>query len=134
MRRLIAGTWVFALLISIIATVAAAGSWYWYDVTVPKFGGSTTTYNQTKQSYDNASWCSYLVGADYKINGRLEFVNNDAASEWVTDIGDHTLVVYPTWAGPGQVVHMRLATQWWTPVDVQAQGYWSPDNPGGKPC
>ena len=54
---------LLALLLS--ATVGgalAAGTWYGYDVTVPKFGGSTTTYNRTKLYNGQCSVDSNLLG------------------------------------------------------------------------
>lgn len=114
--------------ISAVGTTLAAGTWYGYDLTIPKFGGSTTTNNQTKQYTGQASISSTAVGADYCVYARLELVNNDWASG-VQYICDGTFVRYDTSAAPGNVVHVRFTTDGTTTVDVQAQGNWSPDTP-----
>jgi hypothetical protein len=66
----------------VVGEALAAGQWYWYDVTVPSFGRSTTTNNQTKVATGQASVSSNLIGADYDLNIRLELVDNTSKSNW----------------------------------------------------
>lgn len=112
----------------VVGEALAAGQWYWYDVTVPSFGRSTTTNNQTKVATGQASVSSNLIGADYDLNIRLELVDNTSKSNWYK-INDGTLLRYNNTATQGQVVHMRLKSDLTDPVSIQANGWWSPDNP-----
>lgn len=111
--------------------VLGAGTWYSYNVTVPKFAGSTSTNNITKQYNGDASVHSQSIGASYKLDVRLEKVDNSSASVW-KEIDDSTRVWLPTSVAAGNQVHVRFKTKWSTPVDVQAQGCWSPDNPNNN--
>ena len=120
---------LLALLLS--ATVGgalAAGTWYWYDVTVPKLGGSVPTYNETKQYNGQCSVHSNLIGGDYDLKVRLELVDNSSVSKWYI-INDGTRISFNNDASASDVVHMRFKTTWYDPVDVQANGDWSPDTP-----
>ena len=67
---------VFVLLALVLsATVGgalAAGTWYWYDVTVPKFGGSTPTYNRTKLYNGQCSVDSNLLGASTQSYSKFQ--------------------------------------------------------------
>jgi hypothetical protein len=102
-----------------------------YNLTVPKFGGSTTTNNRSKVSAtDRAVVCSRSVGGDYQLYVRVERLDNAVRSDWGT-INDLTRreLTY-TAAAAGQSYHIRFSTGSFTPVDVQGLGKWSPDNPG----
>lgn len=127
-RTLLTVLAVSLLAILVAGKALAAGQWYWYDVTVPKFGGSTTTYNQAKVATGQASVSSNLIGGNYDLNIRLELVDNTSKSSWYK-INDGTFLRYNNTATAGQVVHMRLKSDLTDPVNIQANGYWSPDNP-----
>ncbi len=119
---------VTLLAILSVGEALAAGQWYWYDVTVPRFAGSTITYNKTKAATGQASVDSNLIGGDYDLNIRLELVDNTSKSSWYR-INDGTFLRYNNTATAGQVVHMRLKSDLLDPVNIQANGSWSPDNP-----
>ena len=120
---------LLALLLS--ATVGgalAAGTWYWYDVTMNPIGGSVATNNETKLHNGQATVSSNLIGADYTCRIRLELVDNTAKSGWYV-IDDGTFIRYNNTASASDTVHMRLKNWYSTPVHVQANGHWSPDTP-----
>ncbi|KPL77783.1 hypothetical protein [Bellilinea caldifistulae] len=122
---------VTPLSIFVVGEALAAGSFYNYNVTVPKFGGSTSTNNQTKvSSTDKAVVCSQAVGGDYTLRARIELLNNNVAAGYqsISDNQRREYTLNPSTAD--QQYHARIATYITTPVDVQAIGKWSPDNPG----
>ncbi len=126
-RLVRAGVLATVLGVLLVGNALAAGASYWYDLTVPKFGGSVPTNNQTKQFAGQAKVCSNLVGGSYTVSVRLESANNgDLTGTWYR-IDDGTRVSFNNTGAAGQSVHMRLANDWTTPVNVQANGYWSPD-------
>lgn len=115
-----------------VGEALAAGSFYNYNLTIPKVGGSTSTNNQTKvSSSDKAVVCSQAVGYDYTLRARIELLNNSVAADYqsINDNQRREYTLNPSTAG--QQYHARIATYLYTPVDVQAIGKWSPDNPGG---
>jgi len=117
---------LLALVLSaVVGEALAAGTWYWYDVTVPKFGGSVPTYNETKQCDGQCSVHSNLVGGDYDLKVRLELVDNSSVSGWYI-INDGTHIRFDNDASASDVVHMRFKTAWYDPVDVQANGHYMP--------
>jgi hypothetical protein len=111
----------------------AAGFYTSYNLTVPRFGGSTTTDNRTKQAqYDPAVVCNHSTGANYTLYVRVERFDNAVRSDYFpTTTGTRTQIGYN--AAAGQQYHLRFATGYTTPVNVQTQGNWSPDNPGTCP-
>ena len=127
-RLLMAVLLVTLIAVFVAGEALAAGQWYWYDVTVPKFGGASVTNNQTKEATGQASVSSNLIGGNYDMNIRLELVDNTSKSNWYK-INDGTFLRYNNTAVAGQVVHMKLKSDVTDPVDIQANGYWSPDNP-----
>lgn len=127
-RSLIIVLFVALLAIFTVGEALAAGQWYWYDVTVPSIGRHTDTYNQTKEATGQASVDSYQIGGDYDLNIRLELVDNTVKSSWYR-INDGTFLRYNNTATADQVVHMRLQSDYTDPVSIEANGYWSPDNP-----
>ena len=130
--RLILSVLLVTLLgIFVVGEALAAGSFYNYNLTIPKLGGSTSTNNQTKaSSTDKAIVCSQAVGGDYVLRARIELLNNSVAAGYqpINDLQRREYILNPSTAG--QQYHARLATYWYTLVDVQAIGKWSPDNPG----
>ena len=123
---------LLALLLS--ATVGgalAAGAFYNYNLTVPSLGRSTTTNNQTKvSSTDKAVVCSQAIGADYVLRARIELLDNSVAAGYqsINDLQRREYTLNPSTAG--WQYHARIASYWYTPVNVQAIGWWSPDNLG----
>lgn len=111
-----------------VGQALAAGTWYWYDLTVPGFGGSVPTNNQTKQFNGQATVSSNLIGGNYDLRIRLEKVDNSSLSNWYV-INDGTFLRYNNTGAAGQVVHMRLKSDAFDPVNIQANGNWSPDTP-----
>lgn len=125
---------IAAIMLSLfmVGTVMAAGTYYNYNLTVPKFGGSATTNNQTKVSNaDNSVVCSQLIGSTYKMDARIQYLSGSAASSWA-EINDYTRREYVTSASASDVLHARLKNKVTTPVDVQAIGKWSPDRPSSS--
>lgn len=116
------------LAIFVVGSVLASGQAYSYNVTVPKFGGSTSTNNVSKVSSENAYEHSTGIGGGYSLLIRLENVSNSSRSSWYR-IYSSTTLYYPTSASQWETVHMRLKTDVLTYVNVQASGSWSPDSP-----
>jgi hypothetical protein len=112
-------------------TALASGFWYNYDLTIPKFGGTAITNNETKQSQrENAVLCSRAIGNNYTQSARLESLSNGVWDDWKGfSSGDRLEFWYPEPA-PGEKFHLRIGNNWTTTVDVQTIGKWSPDNPG----
>lgn len=134
-RSVLATALVVLLSLSVVGEVLAA-TLYSYDLTVPKFGGNVPTYNETKENWGPATVCSKAVGGDYTVNWTLETVSNDnlANNQWNT-VGDCSGTSQLANAGaPEQVVHARFGTSWWVPVNVQANGKWSPDQMDCPSC
>lgn len=119
---------VVLLGIIMVGEAFAHGTWYWYDLTVPRFGGSAVTNNQSKQYTDQSRVHSHLIGGSYDLNVKLEDVNNGSLSSYYK-INDWTTVTFSTSAYAGQTVHARLKTDNFDPVNIQANGHWSPDDP-----
>ena len=130
--RLILSVLLVTLLgIFVVGEALAAGSFYNYNLTIPKLGGSTSTNNQTKaSSTDKAIVCSQAVGGNYTLRARIELLNNSVAAGYqsINDNQRREYTLIPSTAG--QQYHARIATYITTIVDVQAIGKWSPDNPG----
>lgn len=110
----------------------ASGSWYWYNVVVPKFGGTTTTNFQFKVANDKGSVQSNSIGSDYVLEVRHRRFQSTPVSNW-HDIDDGTWIAYNLNLNGGAAiddeVQLQLGTKWNTPVNVQAAGHWSPDQP-----
>ena len=125
---------IFVVALAVILSVMfvgealAAGTWYWYDMTIPKFGGSNATSNQLKEYAGQAKVQSNLIGGNYDLNMRLEDSANSSKSAWYK-INDGTVITYNNSAAQYSYVHMRLKTDTFDPVDIQANGNWSPDTP-----
>lgn len=124
--RVIAVATLFATLTA--AQALAAGTWYSYDVTVPRFHGETITNNEPKQFTGQAEIWSGAIGSNYTLNIILEDADNNPKSSWWT-IDDGTRLWFDTTAAAGTNVHMRFQTQFTDPVDTEAYGNWSPDTP-----
>lgn len=126
---------VFSVLIVsiiVVGQVLAAGTYYNYNLTVPKLGiGYATTSNRQKvNSADTATVCSQGVGGGYTIRAsiRLSDGTQAAAYQNISDLQRRNYTLTPSAAGT--LYHARLASSGSVPVNVQALGWWSPDNPG----
>lgn len=106
----------------------ASGTWYYYDVTVPKHGGTNSTNNQTKQYNENHSINCSWVGGDYDLWAYLQLVDNTTVSD-LKLINDNMYISWPNTASAGQKVHMTFKSAWYDHVHIESVGYWSPDTP-----
>ena len=131
MRPLFIFVLVTMLSVLIFGEALAAGSFSSYNMTVPKLGGSNSTGNVTKVSNtDKAVVCSQAIGGGYTLNARIELLNNTVAASYqsISSSQRREYTLNPSTAGSSY--HARIATTVLIPVDVQAIGSWSPDNPG----
>ena len=124
---------LFAVLIISVLMVGqalASGSWSNYNLTVPKMGlGSSPTNNVTKvNSADRAVVCSQSIGGNKILEARIEKLDNTivAGYQTISSLQRREYVLSQSIAG--QQYHARLYNG--NLVDVQAIGWWSPDNPG----
>lgn len=106
----------------------AAGYWYSYNLTVPRFGGSATTNNQYKRSFYEGRVKATSVGGGYTEYVRMELQNNVAVSNYYAIVSGTNRSI-PNWIPGTQNVHMRFKSSSLTPVNVVSYGKWSPDNP-----
>lgn len=127
---------IFAvMLVSILmaSQALAAGSYYNYNLTVPKLGiGFVTTNNQTKVSaVDTATVCSHSIGAGRTLRASIRNLNGSQAAAYqnISSLQRRNYTLVPSTAGASY--HARLASFTWITSDTQAIGWWSPDNPGG---
>lgn len=124
-RSLIVILLVSFLAIAAVGHVAAFDTSY-YNVTVPRLGGSTSTNNMFR-IYGTQAWeFSQQIGGDYSLVIRQEDVNNNSKSSWYR-IYDTTGLYYNSSCTVGTQCHMRLKNDLLTYVNVQATGYWAPD-------
>lgn len=122
---------VSLLSILVAGQALAAGTWDNYNLTVPRLGGTSVTYNRVKVSApDKAIVCSQAVGAGYTLQARIEKVDNTVVADYknITSLTRAEFTLNPSQAGVEY--HARLRNP--QIVAVQAIGWWSPDNPG--PC
>jgi hypothetical protein len=119
---------VCLLLMTFAGKALASGTWYYYDVTVPPFGGTVITNNQTKQYNGNCSINCSWVGGDYDLEAYLELADNTVVSERYL-INDGTNISFSNTASAGQKVHMTFKSAWYDHVHIESVGYWSPDTP-----
>jgi len=120
---------IFAFLsVFITGKALASGCWYYYDITVPKFGGTGSTNNQLKQYTGKCAVDCDWVGGDYDLWVYLQLSDNTTVSKKYI-INDGTLIRFDNTASAGQYVHMTFESGWWDPVDIRTVGHWSPDNP-----
>lgn len=118
-----------AMAILTVGGTLAAGSWHYYNLTVPKAGGEAYTNNMTKQYSDGyfSVW-SGEVGGNYDLITWLE--KSDFTDEsYKGRIDDYTQMRLYSWAQAGYLVHMTLKTDYYDYVNIQAYGQWSPDSP-----
>lgn len=114
---------VFIFLFAVTPSVLA----YYYDVTIPRLGGSTTTYNVTKSNNGGNGYInSYGVGGGYTVNARFELIDNTSVSPYFP-ISTGTYISHPLSQSAGTIMHLRLKNGTWTWVSVQATGDWSPN-------
>lgn len=130
-RKLVIGIAFCLAALMITGSALAGGIWYSYNLTLPRFGGSAITNNQTKLFNERTAVDSISVGGSYRVKVRQELQNNTVVSGTHT-IDDNTLVIFATNARAGQIVHNRFMNYWSTPVNVVVYGRWSPDNPYGN--
>lgn len=116
------------LAVIITGKALAAGTWSYYDVTVPPFGNTVTTNNLQKAYTGQCAVNSTSVGANYDLWAYLELIDNTAVSTKQL-INDGTLIRFNNTAIAGQTVHMTFQTALLDHVSIEAIGYWSPDNP-----
>ncbi|RIE09298.1 hypothetical protein SMC6_02995 [Candidatus Cryosericum odellii] len=116
------------LAVIITGKALAAGTWSYYNLTVPPFGGTANTNNLQKLYTGQCAVNSTSVGANYDLWAYLELVDNTVVSTKQL-INDGTSISFDNWASAGQTVHMTFQSGQTDPVYIQAIGYWSPDNP-----
>ncbi|MDD5369613.1 MAG: hypothetical protein PHQ40_11035 [Anaerolineaceae bacterium] len=130
-RTLLAIVFAIALSVMVAGEALASGSFYTYNLTVPRIGGSAVTNNMQKvNASDTATICSEQIGGGYTLYARFEDVNNSvvAASQSITALQRRNYTLNPSVAEKNY--HARISTSLLTTVNVQAIGQWSPDNPG----
>lgn len=122
------------LAVMITGKALAAGTWSYYDVTVPRLGGTASTNNLQKVYNGKCTVDSTSVGGNYDLWAYLETLDNTTVSERRT-VNDNTIVRIPLTSTnvAGQEVHMTFKPGITDPVHIQAIGYWSPDNPDSNP-
>ncbi len=106
----------------------ASGTWYYYDLTVGPFGGSTPTNNQQKLYSGQCTVDCDWVGGDYDLWAYLQLSDNTTVSTKQL-INDGTFIRFNNSASAGQNVHMRFESGWSDPVNIETVGHWSPDTP-----
>ena len=116
------------LAVLVTGRALAAGTWSYYDLTVPPLGATMITNNLQKVYNGLCAVDSRSIGADYDLNVYLELLDNTVVSDKRV-INDNTLVRIDNWASAGQTVHMTFESGWSDHVHIEAIGYWSPDNP-----
>lgn len=120
-----------------VGQALAAGTWYNYNLTLPKFGfGSAITNNKTNQYSGNAKVNSVSVGGNYTVKVRMENLSNSGCSPYYT-INDgtlQTLTINGSTCIVGNSAHDRFRNHPTTIVDVQVIGCWSPDTPTSSNC
>lgn len=120
---------VTLLSVLVAGQALAAGTWDNYNLTVPRLGGTSVTYNRTKVSAtDRAVVCSQSIGGGKTLHARIETLDNTVAAGYQSISSlqrrEYTLSPSTAWAQ----YHARLLNN--NLVAVQAIGWWSPDNPG----
>lgn len=118
-----------AMAIFMVGGAIAAGTWNYYNLTVPKLGGEAYTNNLTKQYGDGYfSIRGGEIGGNYDLITWLE--KSDFTDEsYQGRINDYTQIRLYSWAQPGYSVHMTLKSDYSDYVNIQAYGDWSPDTP-----
>jgi len=106
----------------------ASGTWYYYDLTVGPFGGSTPTNNQQKLYSGQCTVDCDWVGGDYDLWAYLQLSDNTTVSTKQL-INDGTFIRFNNSASAGQNVHMRFQSGLTDPVNIETVGHWSPDTP-----
>ncbi|MCG0238562.1 MAG: hypothetical protein L6E13_04745 [Firmicutes bacterium] len=127
-KRVMAGIVGLALVAMAGVSASAAGTWYSFNVTVPDWGGSTTTNNERKTVDGAYSIKDVKVGTNHTVSVRLEDLNFNALSSYSV-IATGVERSFSSSGKAGQTVHMRLKTSTFQPANIQVQGLWSPDNP-----
>lgn len=116
------------LFMFIAGKALASGYWYYYDITVPKFGGSNSTNNQLKQYTGQCAVDCDWVGGDYDLWVYLQLSDNTTVSGKKL-INDGDLIRFDNTASAGQYVHMMFESGWSDRFDIRTVGHWSPDSP-----
>ncbi len=131
MRRRVVGMLVgFSLLLVLASAGAAAGVWYSYNLTVPRFGGEAYTNNARKLYTGYASVWATSVGGDYTLKVWLErYDGTDLSCTSCYRISDNTRILISNTSYPTDLVHVTFKTDYTTPVSVLTYGLWSPDSP-----
>jgi len=114
----------------VVGQALAAGSWSYYNLTVPGWGGTAVTNNHTKVSAtDKSIVCSQGIGGNKTLSARIETLNNDVAAGYqtISSLQRREYTLNPSTAGAQYHARLRNTNL----VNVQAIGWWSPDNPGG---
>jgi len=116
------------LAVIITGKALAAGTWSYYNLTVPPFGATMITNNLQKVYTGECAVDSISVGGDYDLWAYLELLDNTVVSTKQL-INDGTLVQFYNTASAGQSVHMTFQSGRTDPVNIEGIGYWSPDTP-----
>jgi len=118
-----------ALLLILLAAGQALAVVYNYNLTVPKFGGKTSTNNQAKSGYcTNVSLWVSAVGGGFTLNAGAQNVSNRDISPYAR-VTTGSFVSYPETIGncnAGQLRHIQFGTDVNTLVNVQVSGSWDP--------
>jgi hypothetical protein len=112
----------------IVGKALASGTWYYYDLTVEPFGGSTPTNNQQKLYSGQCAVDCDWVGGDYDLWAYLQLSDNTTVSDKQL-INDGTFIRFDNTASAGQYVHMMFESGWSDHVHIETVGHWSPDTP-----
>lgn len=116
---------LFVLLLTVPVSYVFAATYYSYNVTAPKLGGTGYTENKTKKAAGN-----YIItgknGDNRTLRVRLETHNGNFLSDWMDFPSDSRLQL-PNTGSANQSVRVALKTRLTSPVAIQSIGTWSPE-------
>jgi len=115
---------LLALVISLFASQAFAGNLIYFNVIVPKLGGSANTGVATK-STTTQQWevSSIQVGNNYTVSFR-PYNNGSAVGSWVSGTtGSYINAPYSPSQPVGANLYLKIKNNISTLVNVQVSGY-----------
>ncbi len=116
---------LLALAISLLASPAFAGS-TWFNVIVPKFGGSANTNVTTKSTaYQQWEVSSIAVGANYTVKFRPYKGNTAIGSSIAGTTGSYINAPYSSNQTVGSLIYLKITNNASTIVNVQVTGYFN---------
>ena len=124
-RKVVAGL-LLALAFSLIASQVFAGQIF-FNVIVPRFGGSAntdvTTKNTTTQQWEVSS---IQVGNGYTVSFRPYNGGGSAVGSWINGTtGSYINAPYSPSQAVGTLIFLKIKNQPLTRVNVQVSGYFN---------